>query len=241
MKLESKLRVSLAKRTGNVVLREELADMGSAAHLSKGIKQLLNLGELVRLGAGLYAKAHPDIEGKPRLPAKPDVLAREAFNKLGVHVISVKLQKTADRSFLVIDTGEHRITRKMNVGGIPVQYVHHKTSKLSQHALPNDLDALPTCDVQRYVERFAQNHGVTYARTALDDYAEAITRAAGDDVKLDSTGKLLVALRKMGLISGSQLGTLMINHIREVKRVRSIRRLRKRGVSAKQNEAEGSR
>jgi hypothetical protein len=94
------------------------------------------------------------------------------------------------------------------------------SSRRDLDVLPSDLDALPTKDVKLYVERFAQVHGIQYTRTKLDDYAEAITRTAGDDVKLDSTGKLLVALKKNELINGRQLARLMTNHMREVKGVR---------------------
>ena len=95
-----------------------------------------------------------------------------------------------------------------------------------------DLDAMPTKGVSRFIERFARAHGISYVRTGLDDYAEAVTRTAGDDVVLDATGKLLATLKKKNLINGRQLARLMTNHTREMKRVRSIRRLRKRGISA---------
>ena len=97
------------------------------------------------------------------------------------------------------------------------------SSRRDLDVLPSDLDALPTKDVKHYVERFARVHGVQYTRTGLDDYAETITRAAGDDVKLDTTGKLLVALKKNELINGRQLARLMTNHMREVKGVRPVR------------------
>lgn len=67
--------------------------------------------------------------------------------------------------------------------------------------MPGDLSLLPERDVRQYIERFAAAHQVTLERTRLDDWAEAVTRAAGDDVVLDSTEKLLVALKKQGLIS----------------------------------------
>lgn len=232
MKLESKLLVSLSKRSGNVVLRRELSGLASASHLSEAIKQLLADGRLVRLGAGLYAKARPDQEGKGQPLASPTDLTREVFAKLGVQVRSVRLDLEAGRPVLLVDAGEHRITRKLDVAGTPVRYVQHNPSRLDLDALPSDLDALPTKGVQRFVKRFARTHGIQYARTGLDDYAEAVTRAAGDDVKLDVTGKLLVALKKSELINGRQLARLMTNHMREVKGVRSVRGFRKRGLSA---------
>lgn len=229
MKLESKLLMSLSKRSGNVVLRRDISKLGSASHLSKAIKQLLADGRLVRLGAGLYAKAYPDHEGKGQPIAAPAELAREAFKRLGIHVRSVREYLEAGQPALLIDTGDQRISRKMEFPGTPVQYV---SSAQYLNVLPSDLDALPTKRVRHFVERFARVHCVQYTRTRLDDYAEAITRAAGDDVKLDTTGKLLVVLKKNDLINGRQLARLMTNHMREVKRVRSVWRLRKQGLSA---------
>lgn len=85
--------------------------------------------------------------------------------------------------------------------------------------LPTDLDALPTTMVSEFVREFAVAHHVSFERTGLDDWAEAATRAAGDDVSLDATEKLLVTLKKRHLISGRQMARLMTNHMRERKHV----------------------
>ena len=90
----------------------------------------------------------------------------------------------------------------------------------SNAAMPDDLNLLPEQDVGQYVERFAAAYQVTFERTRLDDWAEAVTRAAGDDVQLDGTGKLLVALKKQKLISGRQAARLLRNHCRETERAR---------------------
>ncbi len=232
MKLESKLLVSLGKRSGNVVQRRELAELASASHLSEAIVQLVKTGRLVRLGAGLYAKARPDERGKGQPLAEPLDLVREVFEKLGAPLRTVKLEKEAGHDVLLVDPGPLRIARKLDIAGIPVRYAQRSASPEAPDSMPLDPDALPTRGVSRFVERFARAHGVVHVRTGLDDYAEAVTRAAGDEVVLDSTGKLLAALKKKQLIDGRQLARLMTNHLREVKRVRSVRRLRKRGLSA---------
>lgn len=113
-----------------------------------------------------------------------------------------------------------------------MRYLRRGSGEQSADTMPLDLDALPIEGVRRYVERFARAHGVAYFRTGLDDYAEAVTRAAGDDVVLGGTGKLLAAMKKKELINGRQLARLMTNHMREVNRVRPVRRLRERGPSA---------
>lgn len=124
-----------------------------------------------------------------------------------------------------------------------------------------DLDQLPTHGVREYVEQLARAHGVEYRRSGLDDFAEAVTRVAGDDVAeflrgvehptwrrlareleksyppagdfgefgrfreptaeplasetLDRTEKLLVALKRRGVINGRQLARLVTNYLRD--------------------------
>lgn len=232
MKLESKLLVSLGKRSGNVVQRRELTPLASASHLSEVIGRLVDAGRLVRLGAGIYAKAQPDGKGQAKPLVGPVDLVREVFQKLGVHVLAVTLETEAGRPVVVVDAGEQRIGRKLAIGGMPVRYVRHKDLPGTLEPLGLDVDALPTKGVNRFVQRLAKLHGLTHVRTGVDDFAEAVTRTAGDDVVLDSTGKLLAVLKKKQLVSGRQLARLMTNHMREVQSVRSVRRLRKRGLSA---------
>lgn len=76
-------------------------------------------------------------------------------------------------------------------------------------------DQLPTTGIREFVERLAKAHGVEYQRTGLDDFSEATTRVAGDDVTLDRTGKLLVALKKKNLITARQLAQLVTNYLTE--------------------------
>jgi len=86
----------------------------------------------------------------------------------------------------------------------------------SKAAMPDELNLLPEQDVNQFVESFAAAHQVTSERTRLDDWAEAVKRAAGDDVQMDGTEKLLVALKKRGLINGRQAARLLRNHGREL-------------------------
>lgn len=44
---------------GNVVLRADVADMAARRQVSYALTQLINNKQLVRLGYGIYAKAHP--------------------------------------------------------------------------------------------------------------------------------------------------------------------------------------
>lgn len=102
----------------------------------------------------------------------------------------------------------------------------HVQSPIQQSAAMGEtLDELPLEGVGEFVRRFAATHDITLQRTGLDDWAEAVTRASGDDVRLDTTGKLLVALNKLRLITDRQMARLMTNHMRERESVRPVRGL----------------
>ncbi len=208
MKLDSKLRMSLTKRSGNVVLRRDLQGLASQSHLTAALKTLIADGHLVRLAPGVYAKAKRDARGYTRLAADPADLAKEVFQKLGIeaHVVEV-------------GAGDGQPGYLLGKGLRPA-------SPGTPFSLPSDVAALPTSGVGAFVEHLAGAHGVRYQRSGLDDFSEAVTRVAGDDVRLDHTGKLLVALKKKNLITGRQLARLMTNHLRESKRVRPVRGFR---------------
>ena len=74
---------------------------------------------------------------------------------------------------------------------------------------------LPKTGVAAFVEGFAHVHNVTAKRSRLNDWAEAVSRADGDGIRLDHVELLLVALRKRDLISGGQAARLLTLHQRE--------------------------
>lgn len=56
MKLQQRMQRSIKQRAGNVVLRSEVAGLGSSSQVSAALKALQNAGVLVRIGTGVYAK-----------------------------------------------------------------------------------------------------------------------------------------------------------------------------------------
>ena len=74
-------------------------------------------------------------------------------------------------------------------------------------------DKTPTA---KYVRELAQEHGVVYVSNGLDRLANVFTRLSGDDVALDSTGLLLVALVRADKISDVEMLKLLGDHLREL-------------------------
>jgi hypothetical protein len=70
---------------GNVVLREEIEDMGSSRQISRCVNDLVDMGELVKIGYGVYAKAYvSEYINRPVIKGGFDQVCKEALTKLGV-------------------------------------------------------------------------------------------------------------------------------------------------------------
>ena len=85
MKIESRILLSIRQRPGVVILRSDVAGLGSASQVSASLKALQNKGLVVRVGSGIYAKSVKDpATGVIRLMASAENIAVEVFQKMGV-------------------------------------------------------------------------------------------------------------------------------------------------------------
>lgn len=78
-------------------------------------------------------------------------------------------------------------------------------------------EALALTPMARYVEALAKRLGISYTPTYGDRWAFAVTRLAGDDVSSDRTDDLLVALRRAGKLSPTDMAKMAIEHHRMLK------------------------
>lgn len=218
MKVVDRLRRSIAQRNDRVILRSELMGMCSPSQLTNALTYLINEGSLMRVSSGVYSKGKMSSENSALSPSGVQDIAEEVFKKLGRTIKSVWTESDQSHAVVVIDGGSHRLSRKFKIGHIKIEYSSPKTTTQAFINLPDDLDALPKKNVSDFVHRLARSRHVIFKRSGLDEWAEAVTRAAGDDVKLDETGKLLVILKKKHFINGRQMARLMANHLRESQR-----------------------
>jgi hypothetical protein len=71
MNITDRIRRSVRGRTDLVFRPVDFLAFGSEASVKRALKALTNIGVLVRLGMGIYAKAKPSvISGKP-IPVQP--------------------------------------------------------------------------------------------------------------------------------------------------------------------------
>jgi len=128
--MRERLRRSIAARQGEVVLRRDLRGLGSASQVSRGLRQLVEDGKLVRIGMGIYAKATPSrLSGQPAPRQTLDVLAAETLDRLGIEWRQGKAQRLYNAGLTTqvpwrttFDTSLRRISRRLQVGKGVVEY-----------------------------------------------------------------------------------------------------------------------
>lgn len=74
---------------------------------------------------------------------------------------------------------------------------------------------IPVVGLREYILSMAASHCVVYTETPTDSLANTITRLSDDDVQLDHIERLLIALRRAGVVSRAQMIELLGNYMDE--------------------------
>lgn len=78
-----------------------------------------------------------------------------------------------------------------------------------------DMDDMCRGRVAHVAHDDAKIYRIRYRRGAIENWGEAVTRAAGDDVKTDKTRGLLIRLKQRNVLNAAQFTRLIVNHLRE--------------------------
>ncbi|RQQ21310.1 S-adenosylhomocysteine hydrolase [Burkholderia stagnalis] len=135
MKLEDRVLLSIKQRKGVVVLRSDVASLGSPSQLGRVLARLVAAGTLVRVSKGVYVKTRVNKFTGRLSPAAPfEAIAAETFRRLGIAVMPGRLAREYNAGTTtqipmdgVVCTGIRRIRRKIQVGSKEVKY--EKSSK----------------------------------------------------------------------------------------------------------------
>lgn len=130
MKLEERMLKSIKLRNSNIILRADVAKLGSASQVSEALKSLQKKGVIVRIGTGVYAKTRKSSVTGATIPAGSlETLATEALERMGVQVQAGRVaaeynsgRTTQMPGAFVANTGSRRISRKIAVGGRELVY-----------------------------------------------------------------------------------------------------------------------
>lgn len=133
MKLEDRIRRSIALRSSLVVLRSEFAKMGSDSQVGRALARLVEDGKLVKVSKGAFAKARINkFTGKPTPAGTLEAISAELFSKLGIEIVPSRLveeynsgKTTQVPTGATVNTGRRRITRKVTVGNRTLAYESH--------------------------------------------------------------------------------------------------------------------
>jgi hypothetical protein len=230
MKLEERMQIAIQGKQGNVILRADVASLGGHSQVSVALDELLSKGVIVRMGVGVYAKAfrNPDT-GLITPAADLETLAVEVFQRLGMSA-SVQPASSGQRRLIsskeakICVQGNRRIRRKLSLGGRLVVYVNERSpsrkakSSVKRHPETGGL-IIPKVGLRRYVLDLAESCKVSYVKTYADEWAESVSRLAGDDVRADPIENLVIALKKEKKVSGLEAVYLLANYLREKQRV----------------------
>lgn len=230
MKLEKRMQAAIRGMQGNVVLRIDVAVLGGHSQVSVALYELMRKGVIVRMGIGIYAKASRNPHTGVVTPAADlEALAVEVFQRLGVSA-SVQIAKSgaghsiASKDAKICVKGRRRIRRKLSLGSRSVVYVNEVVpprkvkNSIRRHPKTGAL-IIPTSGLRRYVMDLADACQVAYVRTYADEWAESVSRLAGDDVRTDVVENLVIALKKEKKVTGLEAVHLLTNYLREKQRV----------------------
>ena len=117
------------KNFDTVILRRELAALGSPSQITRALKALQASGAIMRIGTGVYAKTRRSSITGALIPAGSlETLSLEALRKLGVSVAPGKAAAAYNSGAtgqipgtFVVRT-DRRISRKISVGGRSLIY-----------------------------------------------------------------------------------------------------------------------
>ncbi len=219
MKLETRMRQSIQHRRGVVLTRSDLAPLGSKTQVTHVLSVLVNNGELLRLSRGIYAKAQRmgnDVEAQGSL----DIIIREVANKLGFQLRQKDLyfeKVNASQDEIIVEVDAPRIKHKLNINGKIICFRSYSRKSATKNTTFKLAKTPPTQGVARYVAELADYYKVSYCYNAMDQWADAVTRLAGDEVVHDTVEDLLVALKRAGKITKQEVAVLSVNYLREQK------------------------
>lgn len=129
--LKKKISQRLKRSPREVFLRSDFADLGGYDQVGRALKQLVNAGQLVRIGQGLYTRARPSVvTGKPTIamPGGFKAASRAALTRLGYRwEPSAAEQRYNDNKTTQIPSSvgvvvQGRLNRKIEFGKQSLQY-----------------------------------------------------------------------------------------------------------------------
>lgn len=224
MNLETRIRQSISRRSGSVVLRSDVVGLGSPTQVTHVLDSLINKGFIYRLGRGIYAKANIFDNPRTKQTNPLSTVITDTATKLGFSLVKVPALEPSDiivDKTIIIEIQNPRVSRTIKINGLTILF---SSSRGHTHRFnANKTVQFPTKNVAQYIADLANTNKIKYSHCSMDRWANAVTKLAGDEVREDKVEDMLVALKRAGKISTKEVATLTINYLRERKQsVRSV-------------------
>lgn len=216
MNLETRMRQSISRRSGSIVLRSDVVGLGSPTQVSHVLDSLINKGFIYRLGRGIYVKASFIDSSTAKLSNTLSTVITDTAEKLGFSLktsLSLESNDLKAGKTIKIETKNSRVSRSININGIRILFGGGPSSTKSRKA--NKLVQFPTKNVAKYIENLANANKVKYKHHSMDLWANTVTRLAGDEVRQDTVEDLLIAMKRAGKITSKEVAILTVNYLRE--------------------------
>ncbi len=127
--LEARLEKRIARKRGDVFLREDFRDLGDYDQVGRALRKLVRKGQLMKAGYGLYTRARLSVlDGTPTPTKGLRELATEILGRLGIETAPTKLEQAYNAGKTTqVPTGRvigvrGRIRRKISYNGYPLSY-----------------------------------------------------------------------------------------------------------------------
>jgi len=128
--IKQRISARIRSSKSSVFLRQEFDHFGGYRQVSRVIKELAELGQIMRVGYGVYVKARPStISGKPVPEGALLDIGLEAMRKLGVKAdIGTEARElragtsTQMPMSAVISVGKSRVRRAIAIGNRKIMY-----------------------------------------------------------------------------------------------------------------------
>ena len=128
-RLLERLEKRIARKRGDVFLRADFDDLGGYDQVGRALRQLVENGQLLKVGYGIYTRAKPSLLDGTPVPTKGlRELAAEALGRLGVETAPTRWDEAnASGKSTQVPTGRvigvrGRVRRKISYNGFPLKY-----------------------------------------------------------------------------------------------------------------------
>lgn len=127
--LEDRLLKRIDRKRGDVFLRSDFNDLGGYPQVSRVLRQLVDKGQLVKIGQGLYARTRLSmVDGKPAPVKSLRALTTEALARLGIESMPTQFEQAYSAGLTTqVPSGRQigvakRVRRKIGYNGVTMSF-----------------------------------------------------------------------------------------------------------------------